>query len=591
MKMPTITVQQKTLEMLLELQGLTHNIEEIQDRLPLLGTDIDSCDVEQLVIEIFPDRPDLLSAETLSHSMRSYLHDDYTRPNLDISPGDVEFHVDSELSNIRPIILGAVVKGVHTGSNDEEIDIFIKGLMEHQEKLHFALGRGRKKVSIGVHDLETISPPFRVKACSPNTRFIPLAMEEEMSLSEILEKHPKGIEYAGLLEGMDKFPVIFDSDDKVLSFPPIINGSHTTVSKTTKNFLIDVTGWDRRACETALSLVCLQLAARKGVIESVTVNNSRGETEIQPSGQSNIVEVPMRLLPEIIGIDLSEEEIRASLQRMGMSLVEIIQSGDEYPEFPEKMSIPEKGGKVAIVEVPNWRFDILHPIDIIEDIIIGHGYENLPSSKPSSSMTGVPRADHNMRRRLREALQGLGFTQIQSLTLSNDADQFENMRWTANHEVTRITNPITIDHTLLRHHLLPGILRLLSKNKHNELPHSVYELGTVVRDHKNKNRVAFITAEKSGGFAAVRGRIQAIMQDLGASFEANSEMVAEISALEDGEGPWLAGRAAKIEINGIHVGCFGEIDPSISEIFELNVPLNGAEFDVDLLLEVLGDPV
>ena len=73
-----------------------------------------------------------------------------------------------------------------------------------------------------------------------------------MTLSEILEKHPKGIEYADLLEGMEKFPVIFDSDNKVLSFPPIINGSHTTVSSTTKNFLIDVTGWDRRACETAL---------------------------------------------------------------------------------------------------------------------------------------------------------------------------------------------------------------------------------------------------------------------------------------------------------------------------------------------------
>ena len=107
----------------------------------------------------------------------------------------------------------------------------------------------------------------------------------------------------------------------------------------------------------------------------------------------------MRLLPEIIGINLSEEEIRVSLQRMGMSLIEITQIGDDYPDSPEKMSMPEKGGKIAIVEVPNWRFDILHPIDIIEDIIIGHGYENLPSSKPTSSMTGVPRVDHNMRRR------------------------------------------------------------------------------------------------------------------------------------------------------------------------------------------------
>ena len=75
------------------------------------------------------------------------------------------------------------------------------------------------------------------------------------------------------------------------------------------------------------------------------------------------------------------------------------------------------------------------------------------------------------------------------------------------------------------------------------------------------------------------------MQDLGASFDADSKMFAEISAIEDGEDPGC-GRSAKIEINGVHVGCFGEIDPTISEIFELNVPLNGAEFDVDLLLKV-----
>lgn len=416
-------------------------------------------------------------------------------------------------------------------------------------------------------------------------------MSEEMTLEAILNEHPKGKEYAGLLEGMEKYPVIFDADGEVLSFPPIINGAQTTVSPKTRNFLIDVTGWDRRACETALSLICLQLAVRGGIVSNVKINNCYGEIEIHPDLGPTKIEVPVRLLPEIIGIEMSDEEISKSLQRMGMSLAEFKIASDSYQISPSKMSLPEKGGKIAVVNIPKWRFDILHPIDIIEDIIIGHGYENLPSAKPTSSMTGVPREDHNMRRRLRESLQGMGFTQIQSLTLSNDKDQFENMRWKPNHEVTRITNPITIDHTLLRHHLLPGILRLLAKNKHNELPHSVYELGTVVRNHKNKNRIAFVTAERSGGFSAVRGRIQALVQDLGASFDKNSKFHASVSPLPDDEGPWLAGRAAKLEINGVHVGCFGEIDPNISEIFDLNVPLNGAEFDVEELLNVLGDPV
>ena len=88
---------------------------------------------------------------------------------------------------------------------------------------------------------------------------------------------------------------------------------------------------------------------------------------------------------------MSEDEIIQSLARMGMSLEEFKIADESFDIKPTKMSQPEKGGKIAVVNVPKWRFDILHPIDIIEDIIIGHGYENLPSAKPSSSMTGVPR--------------------------------------------------------------------------------------------------------------------------------------------------------------------------------------------------------
>jgi phenylalanyl-tRNA synthetase beta chain len=174
--------------------------------------------------------------------------------------------------------------------------------------------------------------------------------------------------------------------------------------------------------------------------------------------------------------------------------------------------------------------------------------------------------------------------QIQSLTLSNDHDQFELMRWNNVGEVTRITNPITIDHTLLRQYLTPGLLRLLSSNRHHDLPQNVYELGTVVRDHHNSTRLAFLVAERSGGFAAVRGRIQAFLRDLGAQEY-------QISPLPDNDGPWLTGRAAKVSVSGIHVGCFGELDPKVAEQFELKVPLNGAEFSVDQILLAIPDPV
>ena len=149
-------------------------------------------------------------------------------------------------------------------------------------------------------------------------------------------------------------------------------------------------------------------------------------------------------------------------------------------------------------------------MDLVEELAIGHGYEDLGVDVPKATLTAQPRSDHHLRRRLRTSMQGMGMMQIQSLTLSNQSDQFDNMRWTPEHEITLITNPITVDHTMLRQHLLPGLLKLLAGNRHHDLPQSVYELVTVVRDHKNVERLAFMTAERSGGFAAVRGRIQAL---------------------------------------------------------------------------------
>jgi len=437
--------------------------------------------------------------------------------------------------------------------------------MDHQEKLHFALGRGRKRASIGVHDLSKIKAPFFVKAVTNDTQFTPLSMNNEMSIKQILLEHPKGIDYAHLLDGFEKYPVIVDADDKILSFPPIINGDHTTVTNDTTDFFIDVTGWDYRSCEACLMLIAMQLEEYGGTIESVKVTACDGSVEHLPNGDAITHKLSTKLLDGLLGGTLKESQISTAINRMGGTLI----SKDEVN---------------VTLAMPRWRFDILHQVDLLEDIAIGHGYENLGTDVAKSPMTAVPRKDNNMLRRIRNSMQGLGMMQIQSLTLSNDNDQFTLMRWDKVGEVTRITNPITIDHTLLRQYLTPGLLRLLSSNRHHDLPQSVYELGSVVRDHHNSTRLAFLVAERSGGFAAIRGKIQAFLRDLGAQNH-------EISALPDNDGPWLAGRAAKVCVNGIHIGCFGEIDPNVAEQFELKVPLNGAEFSVDQILLAIPDPV
>jgi len=554
--MPTINVEQSLLRRFVESRGRKHDIEDLAFRLPLMGTDIDTCDEDTLGIEIFPDRPDLLSPETLFHGMMPFLHDSPPNPRLAVRPGTISMKVSPELASIRPVILGAVVRGL---SIDEDI---IKRLMEHQEKLHFALGRGRKRASIGVHDLATISPPFRVEAVERTHSFTPLAMDDDMTIDEILSKHPKGIDYAHLLQGMDKVPIILDSNDSVLSFPPIINGDHTTVTTNTRDIFIDVTGVDIRACESALMLICLQLSVLGGTIESVRVTGCDGK-EWMLNGSPIKHHVERNLVESILGNSFTDDQIEDAIRRMGG-----IYNGDT--------------SGILSISMPRWRFDILHPIDLVEEIAIGHGYDDLAYDVPKAPLTAIPRSDGHLRRRVREALQGLGLIQIQSLTLSNDSDQFELMRWKPDGSITSMTNPITTEHTILRQNILPGLLRLLAANRHHDLPQGVYELGTVVIDHKNKDRFAFLIAERTGGFAALRGRIQGLMRDLGC---------ADWSLVENQSGPWLSGRSANILVNDIVVGECGEIDPRVSESFDLKVPMSGAQFDMAALSGVLEDPV
>ena len=581
--MPTISVDQKLLASLLSRHGCQHDIADVDHRLPLLGTDIDRCDEEVLDIEIFPNRPDLLSAETLSLAMRGFLHNQPTLANESLESSGITLSVEPDLATIRPVILGAVVRGLDM-VDDDEMDDFIKQLMDHQEKLHFALGRGRRRASIGVHDLTTLKPPFTVKAVERSHSFIPLAMEHAMTIDEILASHPKGVDYAHLLDGMEKVPIIEDAEGAVLSFPPIINGVHTTVQSSTRDLFIDVTGWDRRACESCLMLVALQAKERGGTLQTIQIIDCHGKQEVLPNWTPVHHRVPARLITTILGRELSDDELSNAMLRMGGTYTGRSPATSDEISPSKSMQYASEGEDMFGFDMPRWRFDLLHPVDIVEDIAIGHGYEDLGNDVPKAPMNAIPRPDDNLRRRIRTSMQGMGFMQIQSLTLSNDEDQFNRMRWKPFNEITRITNPITLEHTMMRHFLLPGLLRLLATNRHHDLPQSVYELGTVVRDHKNMDRLAFLTAERIGGFASIRGRIQAFLRDIGA------ENVV-IEPLPDNEGPWLAGRSAKILLDGEWVGCFGEIDPSISQIFELLVPLNGAEFDVEALKFSIKDPV
>ncbi|MBN1235655.1 MAG: phenylalanine--tRNA ligase subunit beta, partial [Methanotrichaceae archaeon] len=264
--MPVVRIYYEDMERLI---GASR--ETIMGRLAMMGADIGKrAEEEHVDVEFFPDRPDLYSAEGVARAMQGFLGIKTGLVEYAVQEGPIVLQVEESVKSVRPFIGCAVVRGLSFTSEA------IESLMGLQEDLHWGLGRNRRKVAIGVHDLSRVTPPFRYFGEDPGRKFVPLDFSEEMSMEEILQKHPKGKGYGHILEGCDRYPLIVDSKDQVLSFPPIINGELTSVTEETEDLFIDVTGMDGMV-HKALNIVVTSLAERGGKIESVLVKRSEGD--------------------------------------------------------------------------------------------------------------------------------------------------------------------------------------------------------------------------------------------------------------------------------------------------------------------------
>lgn len=251
---------------LMQLVGREFKPDELRDRIAMLGIDLEKINSESVMMEVFPDRPDLLSVEGFSRALKGSLGIETGLKDYNVKESGIRLFVDPSVKKVRPFITAAVLRGVSITEPN------LISLMDIQEKLHITHGRNREKASIGVHDLSRIEPPFTYKAVkSDEIRFVPLDMNNELTPREILLRHPKGISYAWVLEGFDRYPIIIDKNNNVLSFPPIINGERTRVNDDTRDLFIEITGLDQISINQALNILVTSLADREGEIQSVEI--------------------------------------------------------------------------------------------------------------------------------------------------------------------------------------------------------------------------------------------------------------------------------------------------------------------------------
>jgi len=511
---------------------------ELAKTIPQIGADIDESSGDTWAVEFFPDRPDLFTVEGIARALRAWYGVEDGLRRYDARPSGHSVKVDPSVEKVRPHIVAAFVRGVDITENR------LKALIDLQEDLHWGLGARRRRVAIGIHDARVLAPPFTYTTWAlDEKRFVPLYETREMSPREILEKHEKGTAYAHLLAGHERVPIIVDAQGGVVSLPPIINAARTAVTTSTRDIFLDVTGTDRWAVERTLNMLATALVEAGGTLETVDVGG-RPTPDLTPERKELRVDEANALL----GTSFTPDEVAKNLRRMGFGA--------------------QAQGERVQVEVPPYRADILHTWDLIEDVAIGHGIAQLTPAPLVARTVGVALPENKKAELARASLVGLGFLETMNLTLSNERDQFDRMQ-RPHAPVVKVLNPVTEDTTLLRPTLLPGLMTILKKNAHRDLPQRLFEVGMVTTrdgDHvANERRVAGVVIAGRSNFSEVKGVVLALARDLKWG---GAELV------EKAEDPsFVPGRCARLGDRGV----FGEVHPAVLEAFGLAHPVMAFE--------------
>lgn len=531
---------------------------------------------EVIRMELLAVRPDMFDPAGLARTLRGYLGEHLGPVKYQLGEPTITVEVQPELDHAgnplyRPIRC-AVVRGVEL--NEDRIKV----LMKLQENLHWAMGRDRKRASIGCYDLSTFDHARGVyyKLTPPDKpSFVPLGKSEEMTPGDVLEKHPRGVDYAHLLEGRALYPLLgsyrSDGSEVVLAFIPIINSEDTKVVPGTRDLFVDVTGVEPRLVEKILNtLVTALLELCPGsTAEKVSILVSGKEAYQTPDLSPQRVEFDTSLPARRIGIDVDHEQVKNLLLRMGHG----VSDGD-------------KG--FVTVEVPAYRNDILHPVDLVEDVAIAYGYHNIVPSLVPTFTVGVETGRSAVMNRVRQALCGLGYHEVLTLILSNEADQFVKLRRKNADRHVLVSHPISIEQPLIRTSLLPGLLDTFSVNTDHPLPQRIFEVGRIsllddaqevgAREHL---RVAAAVVGSRADFTEIKAVAESLVRELGFPSGAECRPVAESEEMHD---TFIPGRGATIGKGGTVWVTFGELHPEVLESFGLAYPVALLEMDLEVLL-------
>jgi len=534
-----------------------------------------------LQFEFAPDRLDRLSVEGVARSLRYHYGHDRGVYVPSTNDPDWTFTVEETVPDERPYVTGAIVRGVDL---DEAA---LDSLIQLQEKLHATMGRKRAKGAIGVHDLtmlkgehlgEAGGNSITYRGVAPDgDRFVPLDADREMTPAEVLTDHPTGETYADLVRGLERYPAIYD-ELGLFSFPPVINGRRTEVSTDSRELLVELTGTDQWTIDRMCNVICYALDARGATIEAVEVEypdadaappEATGTTLRRPDFEIDEKSVPHDRIETVLGVDLDPDEVVDLFERSGLDASYSL--GDDV---------------VYDVEIPPYRVDVLHPLDLIDDVGRAYGFNRLEPRYPDVGTVGGRHERSRLEDAGRDALVGLGFEDLLNFHLIAREEVYDRMRVAEGDDVlggepfVSITEPYSDEYAGLRQWALPSLLMVLENNTHRSYPQDLAEIGLVAhRDDDEPTGVAearhaaAVLARNDASYEDAKARLQGLCGAFGVDLETPPT-----------EHPsFIPGRAARIVVDGEPAGVIGELHPAVLVEHDLELPVAGFELRLDAL--------
>ena len=548
--MPTITFSLKDLQ---HLVNKKLSIKEVQELAHYCKGDLGGYDNETDEVKIdFGDTnlPYLWSAEGFARFIRGYLEIQKGIPEIKIHKSDYQVIVDKSVAKIRPYIACFAAK-------DRKVDDYLlKQVIQLQEKFCESYGRRRQKVSIGLYSYKRLAFPVHYSAAEPlSIEFSPLEFKAKMSLKEILAEHPKGKEYAWILDGFEKYPVLVDDNNEVMSFIPIINSNFTgKLEIGDDGMLFEATGTDEESVNLAANIFAYALADRGFEIYSVEIK-SEGKKITTPHLEKESITIKSEQIRQLFGLELKENQMKLLL---------------------EKSQYDYKNGKVVI---PPYRKDILHPFDVIEDIGIMYGYDNIEEMAVKSFTAGSALKINDFIEKIREIAVGFGYQEMMSAILTNKGYLYKKMN-IEDSETVEIDDYMSETYSVVRRWILPNLMEALSKNKHVAYPQKIFEEGLInIRKDDSileYNRIAIASSHEKVDYTEIRQILDFIMKSLGLHYD--------IEEIEHNS--FIEGRAGSVIVKGKKIAHLGEINPKVLENWGLEMPVAAMELNLTELFEL-----